>query len=84
MNGVVDLLCCGTRLHHHGCDVQDFSCQLRTTSQNQPWRKRSGRGKLHQNNDSYLADDPHAFDVVGRQGLDLRRPLQEPLGLRYP
>lgn len=39
MNSVVDLLCCGTRFHHHGCDVQDFSCQLQTTSQNQPrWK----------------------------------------------
>lgn len=43
MNSVVDLLCCGTRLHHHGCDVQDFSCQLRTTSQNQPRWKTLGR-----------------------------------------
>lgn len=41
-------------------------------------------GKLQQNNGSYLANDPHAFDVIGRQGLDLRRPLQEPLGLGYP
>lgn len=33
---------------------------------------------------SYLADNPHALDVVGRQGLDLRRPLQEPLRLGDP
>lgn len=35
MNSVVDLLRRGARLHHHGCDVQDFSRQLRTASQDQ-------------------------------------------------
>lgn len=43
-----------------------------------------GKTSTKQNNGSYLANDPHAFDVIGRQGLDLRRPLQEPLGLGYP
>lgn len=86
MNSVVDLLRRGAGLHHHGCDVQDFSRQLRTASQDQRHGKTSGSGggKLPQNGGSYLADHPHALDVVGRQGLDLRRPLQEPLGLGDP
>lgn len=46
--------------------------------------KHQVRGKRLQNGGSYLADDPHALDVVGGQGLDLRRPLQEPLGLGDP
>lgn len=31
MNSVVNLLCRGARLHHHGCDIQNFSSQLQTT-----------------------------------------------------
>lgn len=32
MHGVVDLLCCNACFHHHGCNVQDFSCQLQIVS----------------------------------------------------
>lgn len=31
VHGVVDLFCRNTWFHHHGCNVQDFSCQLRVT-----------------------------------------------------
>lgn len=65
MNGVVDLLRCGSRLHHHGGDVQDFPRQLRTISWNELFGKTPGGLGFWGNGASYLADDPHAFDVVG-------------------
>lgn len=71
MNSVVNLLCCGTRLHHHGCDIQDFSSQLQTTRQNEDRGWKTFTNSMY----PYLANDPHSFDVIGRQGLDLRRPL---------
>lgn len=36
MHSVVDFFCCNTRLHHHGCNVQDFSCQLQITDMSKP------------------------------------------------
>lgn len=33
MHSVVNFFCCNTRLHHHSCNVQDFSCQLQTVQE---------------------------------------------------
>lgn len=46
MNSVVDLLCCGAGLHHHGCDVQDLSCQLQTEVRINPGGKSSAWDNL--------------------------------------
>lgn len=59
------------------------SCQQTNTGVSKPktasrkWHDRAGPCP-------HLAHHSHAFDVLGREDLDLRRPLQELLGLRHP
>lgn len=91
MHSVVDFFRSDARFDHQSCDIQDFSCQLHhweNNKNNETLRFTALKMKYEENHSSttvpvssYLAHHPHAFDVVAREDLNLRRPLQELLRL---